>query len=640
MPRRGERRRDFRHEDPVAGPPRIGTRQVVASDARGRKRTLELDPAAFVCRVLAQQLSDEWVEYIEVTGRRVGTATGYRQAVTSFCRFVDDSLQGRASAASLAEADPELSEILLAWEHSLPAQWPVGSTRPGTLASLVRTLINRRLQHPERPVDGRLARVAADQHGLSWGTTQELDEYSRKDKSALVRAAWEDIARLRKRLRDGWAMVAEGAHPAQHGWFSLPNLLWGIAHQAVSPREIVRNLPPPWPPELHALVPSHIRLDGVGCGMRRYFLVRGLLHQLYPNEQDLHGFRVLLVAATGHAPEEVAGLKEDSVEFTPTGIRLTMVKNRARRIHRRDFNRVDAGRTVEHVHEYADRPRLEVSEIVRQLMEVTSRLRDRYDERPAPLFLQGTLPTNRWTVAVSPGRLRMFDKWVETMGLDLEGKPDVRRLRKSTKVEKAIAFGGRITDIADDHHEETFRGHYAQGTTLRVISGKVITAAQQSWFAKAVEGPVVLDTVAEAALAEAETAAAFNGLGLTAEQVEELRSGALEMGVSGCRDPFDSPFSRPGDLCAVAPLRCLECRNAWILPSHLPQLLLFADHLDGLRRRLNPAHFHTLWGQTATNLAAVLAERTEPEIEAARRHIAEGTALLQLPLAARAEFGA
>ncbi|MFJ7494475.1 hypothetical protein ACIQZB_25320 [Streptomyces sp. NPDC097727] len=30
--------------------------------------------------------------------------------------------------------------------------------------------------------------MAANQHGLYWGTSQELDEYSHKDKAALIRA--------------------------------------------------------------------------------------------------------------------------------------------------------------------------------------------------------------------------------------------------------------------------------------------------------------------------------------------------------------------------------------------------------------------------------------------------------------------
>jgi hypothetical protein len=59
-------------------------------------------------------------------------------------------------------------------------------------------------------------------------------------------------------------------------------------------------------------------------------------------------------------------------------------------------------------------------------------------------------------------------------------------------VEKAIAFGGRIADAANDHHEEVFRGHYAQGSTLRVMSGRVITTAQDHWFNMALEGPTML----------------------------------------------------------------------------------------------------------------------------------------------------
>ncbi|MDT0453745.1 hypothetical protein [Streptomyces hesseae] len=637
MPRRGERRRDFRHEDPDLGPVRIGVRQVLTPDARGKKRVLHFDPSQFACRTLAAELADEWVEYIEVMSRRTGTANSHRHGLRLFCAFVDEQLVGRAREASLARTDPDLSMVLLAWEQSLPAQWPRGSTRPGELAANIRILINRRQRHPDRELAPRLARIAGQDHSLAWGVTQELDEFSRKDKTALVKAAWDDVARLRRRLKAGWEMAEAGGHPAEHGWSRMPDLLWALAHRAVSPWEMAKTVPFPLAPELAALIPDKVRTEGKSCGMRGYFLVCGLLNQLYPNGRDMHAFRVLLVAATGHSPEEVTGLTEDAVEFTEGGVRLTMIKNRARRIHRRAFTRIDAMRAVEHVHEYADRPRLEVSAIVRQLMDVTAPLRDLYSERPAPLFLQGTLlPAFEFTVG--RGRLRLFGRWVKEMGLDLEGRIDIRRLRKSVKVEKAVAFGGRITDIADDHHEETFRGHYAQGTTLRMISGQVITTAQQSWFDKATTGPVVLDAAAEAALEEA--APALAELGLSAEQVEDLRSGAMEMGVTSCRDPFDSPFSRPGDLCTVAPLRCLECRNAWILPSHLPQLLLFADHLDRLRTRLSPVHFHTLWGQTANNLAAVLAERTEAETAAARRHIDEGAATLQLPLTARAEFDA
>ncbi|MGW5401962.1 hypothetical protein [Streptomyces sp. NPDC003952] len=452
-----------------------------------------------------------------------------------------------------------------------------------------------------------------------------------------MKAAWKDIGELDKRLAAGRALAATGAHPAEHGWLSLPNLLWALANDAVTPREISRNLPTPWPAELAVLVGR----DTVpqANGMRRYFLILSLLEMLYPTQVDLHAFRVLLVAATGHAPEELTGLHEEDVEFTPNGVRLTLTKHRARRIRRRAFTRIAPAGTEEDVQAHADRPRLEVSVILTRLLEVTEPLRERVEKRPAPLFMQASMSMKVWEVSIrrfnpSGGPRQSFRGWLDKVGLDVEGRADVRRLRKSTKVEKAIAFGGRIADIADDHHEETFRGHYAQGTTLRVVSGKVITAAQESWFGKATAGPVVLDDDAAAA------GPALAVLGLTPEQAEDLRSGALDMGVTNCRDPFDSPFSPRGELCAVAPLRCLECRNAWILPSNLPQLLLFCDHLEAMRRRLSPAHFHTLWGQSAANLAAVLADRTDQEIATARRHIADGRVSLQLPLAARAEFDA
>jgi hypothetical protein len=201
-------------------------------------------------------------------------------------------------------------------------------------------------------------------------------------------------------------------------------------------------------------------------------------------------------------------------------------------------------------------------------------------------------------------------------------------------VEKALAFGGRVADAANDHHEQVFRGHYAQGTTLRVMSGRVIADAQQHWFAKALEGPTLLT----ASTGVLETPDQAQMLGLTREQAEQLRSGALDMGLTQCSDPHDSPYGRPGQLCPVAPLRCLECRNAWILPSDLPQLLLFADHLDRLRVRLSPQHFAALWGQTHTNLHAALAEHTDEEKALARKHIQAGEAGLHLPLTANVEF--
>jgi hypothetical protein len=138
-----------------------------------------------------------------------------------------------------------------------------------------------------------------------------------------------------------------------------------------------------------------------------------------------------------------------------------------------------------------------------------------------------------------------FADWLSAAGVAIDGTPDIRRLRKSTKVEKALAFGGRVADAANNHHEQVFRGRYAQGTTLRVMSGRVIADAQQHWFSKALDGPTVLTACTDVL----ETPDQARMLGLTREQAEELRSGALDMGLTQCSNPHDSPYGRPGQLC-------------------------------------------------------------------------------------------
>ncbi len=468
--------------------------------------------------------------------------------------------------------------------------------------------------------------------GLRKGATQEVDEYSRADKRALIRAAWDDLRSVEHRLKQGSELLATGEDPRRDsGWLVPANLLWVIEHQVGTTREILAQLPPAddWPSALRELLPS-----GTIPGQRRRALLRVLVRMLYPHNRDLHALRVLLMAATGHTSEEITGLTEADVEFTPDGVELTFTKQRARAVRRRAYSTPeDEPAAVSH----PSRPRLDAAGSLRRLMAVTKRLRRRSGLVPAPLFLRAVIQV--YDLTIRPFNPDMngasFGTWLEHMGLELDGPADIRRLRKSGKVEKALAYRGRISDIADDHTAEVFRGHYAHGTTLRVIAGEVITSAQQRWFTEATSGPTVLTTDAEAALTHPD---APTTLGLSAEQVEQLRSGALDMGVSSCRDPLDSPFGRAGQLCPVAPLRCLECRHALVLPSNLPQLLLLADHLDQLRRRLSPQHFHTLWGQRHANLTAVLADRTDAELTLARKHIDTGEAGLHLPLSAHVEF--
>ncbi|MFF2511705.1 hypothetical protein [Streptomyces sp. NPDC058086] len=603
---------------------------------------MAVDPSDFGCSRLAMELADEWVEYVAATAITMH-ARVYYLAITRFCKFVDKELGPASEAVSLS--DRSLCDLLLKWELALPETYAETSTYPGMLAGVVRVLIIRRDDHRDRPVAPDLARLARGPALLGSGEKQERDEFKRQEKRALVRAAWKSVHATRTRLEEGWGLTAQGCHPEQGSWTSIPDLLWGLAHEQIALTDIHQLVPPPgeWPPDLKEF--------GAGPGrvfvaqVARVQLARKLFARLYPNTFDLHAFRILLMDATGYTSEEVTGFGETEVEFLPKGVRLTLLKKRAERRRHRAFH--DRPATKEPAPEEdsdgqltVDWPRREASEVVRQLMDVTARVRAKAPNVTNTLFVTATVQSN-FTVVFDewkPVAHSSFRHWLAAVGVEIEGDPHIGRMRKSVKVEKAIVTEGRISATADDHAEETFARHYAQGTTLRIMSGRTIATAQQHWFDKAlarVDGPTVISGAAGDVDQDL-----LEDSGLSAQEAEDIITGQLDMGVSHCKNPYQSPYSRPGELCAVAPLRCLECRNAWILPTHLPQLLLFKAHLERLRTFLTPPAFERLWGQSWVNLRAVLEDRTPEELDQARKHIDAGQAVLDLPLAANTEFDA
>ncbi|MFE0695681.1 hypothetical protein [Streptomyces sp. NPDC058869] len=609
---------------------RIGIRKVTAARASGEKITSMIDPRSFACSTLAAELADEWVELASAAALGISSVNAYRRTVINFCEHVDSTVP-RPRSASFARGEPDLHFAVTEWLRLLPAQYKTGSRDPGWSAGRLRSLIARRIEHPDREVVGHLHGWVKGSVGLSRGETEELDEFTRADKKRLVQAAWADRLATEARIRAGWALAATGTDPAEGGWDVPANLLWALAHNAWTCKEISSNLPT-WrlmPAPLRDLVPADI---SPSVGMR--VLLRFLVRQLFPHNLDLHSYRILLMAATGRASEEVSGLREDDVEFGTRSVMIDFSKRRARHEARQAFSSADDASVL-----LPSKPRLDAAEIIRGLLVLTRPLAEQAGITPVPLFLRAAVHNYTMTIRPFEGHLEgaTLPDWMASQRVSVTGPVDIRRMRKSGKVEKAIAFKGRISDIADDHSEETFRNHYAHGTTLRVIAGNVIATAQQRWFDQAINGPIVLTPEDEESLEDPDTAAA---LGLSAEDIDQLRSGQLDMGVSSCKDPFDSPFGRAGQLCPVAPTRCLECRNAFVLPSNLPQLLLFAAHLERLQLRLSPQHFHALWGQSRVNVLAAINARTDAELAQARQQITDQGLTLRLPLGTQVEFDA
>lgn len=122
--------------------------------------------------------------------------------------------------------------------------------------------------------------------------------------------------------------------------------------------------------------------------MAKYALVRWLVRQLFPSDLDLHAYRVLLVAPTGHGPEEVTTLTENDIEFFPDGVRLRLAKHRVGLLRQRTFR--DSPPSEDSV-EFVDRPRREVGAIVARLWDLTDNIRQRSGDREGRLFMTATV---------------------------------------------------------------------------------------------------------------------------------------------------------------------------------------------------------------------------------------------------------
>lgn len=431
------------------------------------------------------------------------------------------------------------------------------------------------------------------------------------------------------------------------GWHDLPNLVWAARHRMLTATQLKKHLPARadrWPEPLKELA-----LEPEGFSSRTgYWLMRAVHGLLFPHEIDLHPFRILLLLElTDCTPEELHVVCEGDIAFSREGVRVVQRKRRAGRV-RADFHpldevALDEERPGEWV--YPGAGNWDTPGLFRRLHAATALSREAF-EQP---WLFTAVEADRHRAAMLAGlalftrKGRRFTQWIGahdgsdgTLALDISRPHDVRRLRKTAKTSKVAALGGTLTDLAgDDHHIEVFRGHYAHGTTVHVLAGKAINKAQNQVFKKVTATkPVLITAEAEASLVESGTAQALD---LTQEQAGALASGDLDMGLTGCRDPYASPHTAEGKLCHVAPAMCMLCRNAIVFTSQLPRLLMLSDHIDQMRLVLAPERWQAVWGGQAAALAEVFQEVAD-QIPAARQEIEDKKLRLDLPLGMRTEY--
>lgn len=575
-----------------------------------------LRPLTYRHPLVAAELADALLEMRRSLRLADGTAYHYRRGIESL-------LQGLSSAVprsvSLSHADSAVVDAIHEWESSLAAAYSPESDIPYKRGRQIRRLIRVRAAGGQNISEPLLRWVRGPVlHPV--GETTPLDEFSNAERLAIRDACRARVRALESRLATGRKLLERGKDPRASGWSNAADVLWGVRHLGRVTDVSIFN-------EVARADESGALDDLVGDGNAisvHHSMARAMSY-LYPTDVDLIAFRSLLQLETGAAPEEWADVKLSDVESSSDSLHVRVYKARAHR-----------SRTI--------RCRLTSSEsgtgwragdLVRRLIAVTEHVRAEAAAADSPakdaLFLTVQRTVSRHLEPrATPFNRKPFSTLLATISPEISQPHDARRLRKTVKSIRAAVLRSADAAAGDDHSIAVYQRHYAQSTTVHVLAGTAVNAAQSQVFDRLRKGPVFVKSPARA-LASNETNA------LSSAATAELSSSPTDraMNVAQCSSPYDSPFSPAGRLCEHRPSMCFACPNAIVFADHLPRILAYRDILQGHEREMPPDQFAAVHGQQLMNVERILGEFTPAEIQTAEDQFDSLQTTVHVPLAQR-----
>jgi hypothetical protein len=152
-----------------------------------------------------------------------------------------------------------------------------------------------------------------------------------------------------------------------------------------------------------------------------------------------------------------------------------------------------------------------------------------------------------------------------------------------------------------------------QTTTVHVLAAQAVNAAQKFVHERVIAGPTVVTARAS------EIQGDRSGPQIRERALEIAGESAMdmEMGVTACRDPYDSPFTPTGRLCHLRPSSCFLCPNSLVFQDHLPRILAFRDTVLAQQPNFTPSEFQAVWGAALASIEAIIAEFSPRQIEEA-----------------------
>lgn len=573
-------------------------------------------PLDFAHPILAAELSDALIEMRRTIGQSDGTAYQYRRALMSLLRGMPDVCPRTASLASPGLA---ITDAFHLWESALAGSYAPESAIPNKYGRQIRALVRVHAAkgHEISEATLRWAQARVLHQG---GDSTPLDEFSNAERLAIRDACRARIRDLETRLAVGRRILFTGEDPRVAGWNRGADVLWGVRHLGRLPgtsieADLVRACGAGVLSDFHADFAGEKSMTHSDAGP----ITRHLLTHLYPTSEDLVAFRTLLQLESGAAPEEWSGVRLSDIERTTDSLGVRLRKARAHRTRTVHCTITESGNGWR------------AGDLILRLIAVTEAAREEANEVGAPdadsLFLTVHRTTSRHLVARQESfSRRPFTSLLTSISPEISRPYDSRRLRKTVKSVRAAVLRSADAAAGNDHSIAVYQRHYAQSTTVHVLAGIAVNAAQHQVFDRA-RGPIFVH-------AAASTVDDASG-DLAAAAAAELASSATEHGinVTQCTSPYESPFTPAGRLCEHRPSMCFACPNAIVFADHLPRVLAYREILRNHENEMPPAQFAAVHGQQLVNVERILHEFSTTELENARA--AHETAAVHVPLSQR-----
>lgn len=542
---------------------------------RGRAFSTVLDLRSSRHQTLADELGRSWGELAELAGYAASTTRRISYVVKDFLRHAGEV--DLSSSASMADDGTDLVEALHSWELGLRRRYRTSSGLPSRDSNQL-SLVMRWHLRSERPTSA-IVRAWAEAPSMTRPNQPvPVDEVSNRSRLSLRNVC-------RQVVRDAEARVQQ--HPDYAASTTKESSL--VRRTEVGPN--ANGVRPRGTKKVAARdSPLEEPVD--------HFKVAQGLSLTSP---ELQAFRILILMETGWAPEQLTDLRIANLAWSAEKLDIRSEKLRANKILNYEY--------------FAGSSNWNTYSLFRRLLEITRPLRQMSStpEIQQYLFIK---VTRRWPgdyVVTETFRGYLLKQLVEDYGVEWTGPCDIRRLRKTFKSLQSAFTGTASGATGLDHTVQVSRDHYMQTTTVHILAAKATNAAQRLVYESLSEGPSVTTRPAPEVAQTHQDA----DTRLAAETTVNESWRDVEMGVTACKNPYDSPFSTQGTLCHVRPSMCFLCPNALIFQDHIPRIMAFRRTILSQRQSYPPLAFHSMWGQTLASIESILGEFSPAQIEAA-----------------------